>query len=173
MKAIETERLLLRELTVEDAPFTVELLNEPSFIRFIGDRGVRTIEQARRYLLDGPIASYGRYGFGMYLTIRRIDGASIGMAGLVKREGLDDVDVGFAFLPPYRAQGYALEAARAVIAHAARDVGLKRVVAIATPDNAGSLKVLYKLGMTFERSIRLPGEDKDLSLLTLALRGAE
>jgi RimJ/RimL family protein N-acetyltransferase len=167
---IETERLLLREMTVEDASFVLELLNEPSFIRHIGDRGVRTVEQARRYLLEGAIASYRRLGFGMYLVTLKRDGAPVGMCGLVKREGLDHVDLGFAFPPRHWSQGYASESARAVVEHARRDVGLERIAAIATPDNQTSIRLLGKLGFVFERAMRLPGESVDLHLFSRELR---
>jgi RimJ/RimL family protein N-acetyltransferase len=157
MGVLETERLSLRWLCVDDAPFMLELLNEPSFIRYIGDRGVRTLEQARKYVLDGPVASYERFGFGLYLVTLREDGAPIGVCGLLKREVLDDVDVGFAFLPRFWGQGYALEAASAVMTDGRERFGFERIVAITDPDNAGSIRVLEKLGFRFEELVRLQG----------------
>lgn len=145
-----TERLLLRELTMDDAPFIFQLLNDPDWVRFIGDRGVRTHEDAQGYLTRGPIAMYARHGFGLWIVVRRDDGTPLGMAGLIKRDSLPDVDIGFAFLPAYRGAGYARESAEAVMALAWSRYGLTRVVAIASPENARSLRLLEKLGLRFE-----------------------
>ncbi len=145
-----TARLVLRELVAADAPFIRALLNDPDWIRYIGDKGVRTDDDARGYLERGPIAMYARNGFGLYHVAVRATGEAIGMCGLIKRDTLPDVDVGFAFLPAHRGHGYALESAAAVIAHGAAAHGLTRVVAIASPDNARSLRVLEGLGMTSE-----------------------
>ncbi len=108
MRILETDRLVLRRLAVEDAEFIFDLLNQPSFLQFIGDKGVRTIDDARNYILTGPITSYERFGFGLYLTELKPAQAPIGICGLLQRETLDDVDVGFAFLPQYWKQGYAV-----------------------------------------------------------------
>ncbi|HYE57631.1 MAG TPA: GNAT family N-acetyltransferase [Rhodothermales bacterium] len=132
---LETERLVLRRLTLDDAGFIVGLLNEPSFLRFIGDRGVRNEEQARAYLRDGPLASYAQHGFGLYLAVRKEDGVPLGMCGLLRREALDDPDVGFALKPAYWSQGYAYEAARAVLDYGRDTLGLRHIVAIVAPDN--------------------------------------
>jgi len=167
MRVLETDRLTLRHLTEDDAEFMLALLNEPSFLRYIGDRGVRTVAQSRRYLVDGPVESYKRHGFGLYLVELEATGASIGICGLVKREGLDDVDIGFAFLPAFWSKGYAFESASAVMVHARETIGLKRVVAIASPDNKSSFKLLRKLGLELEAMIRLPGSDTDLSLYSV------
>jgi RimJ/RimL family protein N-acetyltransferase len=145
-----TARLVLRELVAADAPFIRALLNDPDWIRYIGDKGVRTDEDARGYLERGPIAMYARNGFGLYQVALRATGEAIGMCGLIKRDTLPDVDIGFAFLPAHRGHGYALESAAAVIAHGAAAHGLTRVVAIASPDNAKSLRLLERLGMTSE-----------------------
>lgn len=158
------ERLTLRPFKLDDAPFILELLNDPDWLRYIGDRGVRTLDDARAYLQNGPLASYARHGFGL-LMVELKDGAiPIGMCGLIKRAELDDVDLGFAFLPEFRGKGYASEAGAAVMAHARDSLGLKRVVAITTQDNAGSIKVLRKLGFRFERLIAWPGEELELNL---------
>lgn len=167
MKVLETDRLILRHLGKGDAEFMLGLLNEPSFLRNIGDRGVRTVEQARRYLIDGPVKSYEQNGFGLYLVELETTGTSIGICGLVKREGLDDVDIGFAFLPDYWSKGYAFESAAAVMTYARETIGLRRVVAIAAPDNESSFKLLSKLGLEFETTIRLSGGDSDLSLYSV------
>lgn len=160
---VETERLRLRQLTLDDAPFVVELLNDPAFLRFIGDKGVRTLDDARNYLLNGPLNSYARHGFGLYLTELR-DGGAIGMCGLVKRETLQDVDIGFAFLPQFGARGYALESAAAVMAHARNALGIARVVAIVSPGNEGSIRLLGKLGLKFERMIRMSAAEPEIKL---------
>lgn len=164
MKILETDRFILRQLTVEDAAFIFQLVNDPDWLRFIGDRGVRTLDDARNYLRNGPLAMYERVGFGLYLVERKSDGVSLGMCGLIKREGLDDVDIGFAHLPQYRAQGYAFEAASAVLAYGRREFGLKRIVAITSLDNEKSIRLLERLGFVFERTIRLPGGNEDLKL---------
>src|ERR1700704_4791358 len=111
MTILETDRLLLRKLTADDAEFILDLLNQPSFLQFIGDKGVRTLDDARQYILAGPVASYERFGFGLYLTALKESQVSIGICGLIKRETLEDVDVGFAFLPQFWSKGYAFEAA--------------------------------------------------------------
>jgi RimJ/RimL family protein N-acetyltransferase len=160
---LETQRLRLRELTVDDASFIVAQLNDPDFIRNVADRGVRTAAAARSYLLEGPVASYRRHGFGLHLVELKTTRTPIGICGLIKRDVLDDVDIGFAFLAPYRQQGYALEAARATMAFA-RTLGLARVVAIVAPHNADSIKLLGRLGFAYERSIRLAEDAEELWL---------
>lgn len=157
----ETERLTLRRLTVDDAEFVFALLNEPSWLRFIGDKGVRTLEDARAYIENGPLAMYQRFGFGLYVTERRTDGVSMGMCGLIKRDGLDDVDIGFAFLPAYWGRGYAFEAAAAVMDYGRNVIGLTRIVAITAPDNESSARLLEKLGLRFDRMIRLSADAKE------------
>jgi RimJ/RimL family protein N-acetyltransferase len=163
MIVIRTERLLLRQLEVQDAEFILELLNEAQFLRFLGDKGVRTLEDARAYILEGPRDSYGRNGFGLYATCL-LDGTPAGICGLVKRDGLVDVDVGFAFLARHCAQGYAVESASAVLAHARQALQLQRIVAIASPENFGSIAVLERIGLKFERMIRLAENSPELKL---------
>jgi ribosomal-protein-alanine N-acetyltransferase len=160
---IQTPRVDLRELNLDDDGYILELLNEPGFIRFIGDKGVKTLADARDYLRQGPIDSYARNGFGLYAACLR-DGTPIGMCGLVKREGLDAPDVGFAFLSRYWSKGYAVESAGAVLAHAVEVLGLKRIVAITSPDNWSSIAVLEKIGFKFERMIRLVDHSPELKL---------
>ncbi len=164
---LRTERLVLRELDEADAPFIVALLTDPDFVRHIGDRGVRTEADVPAYLARGPAGSYARHGFGLWAVTRKEDGVAIGMCGLVKRDGLDDVDLGYAFLPAGRGRGYAAEAARAVCDHAFRVVGLPRLVAIVSPGNAASVRVLEGAGFRYERMHRLPGEDHDVALYVL------
>ena len=151
MSVLTTDRLTLRPLTFDAADFVVALLNEPAWLRFIGDRGVKNVADARRYLEKGPLAMYLRFGFGHYLVQRTEDGAALGICGLVKRETLADFDLGFAFLEPYRCQGYAYESSQAALAHGKDVMGLKRVVAITAPDNVNSIRLLEKLGFAYER----------------------
>jgi ribosomal-protein-alanine N-acetyltransferase len=160
---IETKRLVLRQLELGDAGFILELLNEDAFLRYIGDKGVRSLSDAREYIDKGPIDSYERYGFGLYAACLR-DGTPVGICGLVKRDGLADVDVGFAFLSRHCSKGYAVESASAVLAHARRELRLLRVVAITSPDNSGSIAVLEKIGLKFERMIRLTEQGPELKL---------
>ena len=150
MSILETDRLTLCELSPDDAPFSLELLNESSFVQHIGDKGVRTLDDARDYILNGPIASYQRFGFGLYLTKLKDGGVSIGICGLLKRETLEDVEIGFAFLPEFRRQGYALEAATAVLEYGCSVFQISRIAAILTPDNQASRKLLAKLGFVLE-----------------------
>lgn len=164
MTILETERLLLRHLSIEDADFILELLNEPSFIRNIGDRGVRTIDGANSYILNGPVASYAKNGFGLYLVKLKETDESIGMCGLIKRDTLKDVDIGYAFLPRFWSKGYAVESARAVKEYAKNAVGLNRIVAIVDPENEGSIRVLEKIGLQFEKMVKLSEDDIDLKL---------
>ena len=147
---LETPRLTLRRLQFDDAPFLVELLNEPSFIENIGDKCVRSVEDAHRYLREGPMAMYEKFGFGLWHTARK-DGVAVGMCGLLKRDNLPDADVGYAFLPAFWGQGFALEATAATLRHGARKFGLTRVLGVVSEGNAGSIRVLEKLGMNFER----------------------
>jgi len=164
MNIIETDRLFLCRLSVDDAPFILDLLNDPAWLQYIGDKGVRTVEDAQDYILNGPIKSYGQFGFGLFLTKLKEGGIPIGICGLLKRDYLDDVDVGFAFLPEFRGKGYAVESASAVIAHGKKSFGLNRIVAITQSDNIKSVKVLEKIGLKFERMINLPDDDSEIKL---------
>jgi RimJ/RimL family protein N-acetyltransferase len=167
MKILETDRLILQWVTLEDAGVILALLNEPSFIRNIGDRGVRTLEEARNYILNRMAASYEKYGFGMYLVVIKETGAPAGICGLVRRDGLDDVDIGYAFLPQHWSKGYATESALAVKEYAKNTVGLERLVAITDPANQGSVRVLEKIGLEFEKMIRLSTDDIELMLYAI------
>ncbi len=161
---LETERLVLRRMSVSDAGFILELLNEPSFVRFVGDKGVRTLDDASRYISTGPMASYDRYGFGLYVVMLKEADLPVGICGLLQRASLEDVDIGFAFLPKYWSNGYAAESATAVLAHARRDLGLTRIVAVTTPDNAGSIRLLENLGFRFERTVTLEDGGPEIRL---------
>jgi RimJ/RimL family protein N-acetyltransferase len=161
---LETERLTLREVSTDDADFILRLLNEPSFLRFIGDKGVRNLQDARQYILNGPIASYNQNGFGLYLVVLKSTNTSIGMCGLIKRETLTDVDIGFAFLPEFWNKGYALESATAVFSYGKDVLKLPRIVAITNKDNHASAKLLSKIGLRFDRFIALDGDRDETRL---------
>jgi len=164
VKILETKRLILRRMRADDAEFIFELVNEAAFIRNIGDKGVRTLDDARNYILNGPVASYAKFGFGLYLAELTETGEAIGICGLLKRDSLEDVDIGFAFLERFRRKGFAYESAAAVMGYGRNALGLKRIVAITSPDNEGSMRVLEKIGLRFEKMIRMPGSDEDTRL---------
>jgi ribosomal-protein-alanine N-acetyltransferase len=166
MHVLETERLALRRITSDDAAFILELLNDAAFLRFIGDKGVKNLEDARQYILHGPIESYERLGFGLYLVALKSSGVPIGICGLIKRDALEDVDIGFALLPDFRRKGYAFESAAAVKDYGLNSMGLRRLLAITQPDNTGSIRVLEKIGLKFERLIRLAPDTPEIKLYT-------
>lgn len=163
---LETERLILRELSLDDAEFILELLNEPSFIRYIGDKGVRNLDDARQYILNGPVQSYEQNGFGLYLVELKENRTPIGTSGLLKRETLPDPDIGFAFLPAYWSKGYAFESSAAVMNYARNTLGLDRVLAITTPDNEASARLLGKIGLRFDRMIKLAEDAEEVRLFS-------
>ncbi len=160
----ETERLLLRRLTTEDAAFVLELVNEPSWLRFIGDRNVHSLDEAAGYISRGPLESYEKNGFGLYLVVIKESGEPAGMCGLIRRDSLPHPDIGFAFSPRYWGRGYAHEAAAAVMEHGRATHRMNPILAIVNPDNERSISLLEKLGMTFESPYRLPGEEQDVRL---------
>jgi RimJ/RimL family protein N-acetyltransferase len=151
MTALQTERLIIRRLTDADAPFILTLLNEPSFLQYIGDKKVRNLDDARQYIRTGPAASYERHGFGLCLVQLKDSLTPIGMCGLLKRDELPDPDVGFAFVPDFWNKGFAFEAASAVLRDGRERLRLTRILAIVNPDNDASIKLLQKLGLKFER----------------------
>jgi RimJ/RimL family protein N-acetyltransferase len=160
MPVLETERLTLRHSTLDDAAFVLRLLNEPSFLRFIGDRGVRTLGDASRYIADRFIASYEQHGFGLLVVERKEAPGAIGLSGLVKRDALPDPDIGFAFLPEFWSHGFAYESAAGVKRYALETLGLPRLLAITNPDNAGSIRIVEKLGLEFVRVMALSESDE-------------
>jgi RimJ/RimL family protein N-acetyltransferase len=161
---LQTERLRLRELTEDDAEFVVRLVTEPSFMRHIGDKGVRTLEDARRFIRDGPWTNQSRTGHAQLVVELRSDGARVGVCGLLYREALDVSDVGFAILPEHRRRGYALEAATAVIEHGRTALGLDRIVGLTTPDNVASIALLETLGLRFEATVSMAPDDPGTAL---------
>ena len=166
-QTLQTERLRIRPFTEDDAAFILELVNDADWLRFIGDKNVRSLDDARRYLRDGPLAMLARVGHALGCVERRSDGQAIGMCGLLKRDSLDDVDLGFAFLPAARGQGYAREAGAAVVGFGFGTLGLKRIVAITDPDNLASARVLEAAGLRFEHLLPAGAESKALRLFAL------
>ncbi len=146
---LETDRLLLRHFTTDDAGFILELVNDPSFIANIGDRGIRTRDDAVAYLLNGPIASYERHGHGLYLVTLKTTFVPIGICGLLKRVQFEDADLGYAFLPDFWYQGFATESAIAMLEFARTTLKAPRTLALVSPDNTRSIKLLEKIGFSF------------------------
>lgn len=163
MKVLETDRLTIRWLTPDDADFILELLNTPSWIQFIGDRGIRTTDEARNYIVNGPMDMYSRLGFGLYAVELKDSSIPIGICGLIKRDTLEDVDIGYAFLPSFWGQGYAYEATNAVLSYGREQLHLNRIVAITSVDNHRSARVLEKIGFHFERLVQF-GEKEPVKL---------
>lgn len=168
----ETARLAVRRFVLDDAAFILALVNEPGWLAHIGDRGVRTLADAEGYLRDGPLASYAIHGFGLYHVALRATGAAVGMCGILRRDGLDAPDLGYALLGSHAGLGYATEAARATLAHARRDLGLTRVLAITSPENAASQRVLEKVGMQREGMVQAGGGGPSV-LFGIDLGGAD
>jgi RimJ/RimL family protein N-acetyltransferase len=161
---LTTSRLLLREFDLQDSFFVQELCTTPTWLQYIGDRGINTLADAVNYILNGPMHSYRVNGFGLWVTVLKDTGKPIGMCGLIKRDMLEDVDIGYALLPAYEGQGYAFEAATATVKHALHQLNLPRVAAITALDNQRSIAVLEKIGFQFKKNIRLSPEEKELKL---------
>jgi RimJ/RimL family protein N-acetyltransferase len=157
MNVLETERLVLRQLTTDDADFILELMNEPSFIRFVADRGLRTTADAAQFLRERILSSYEQFGFGFYRVALKESGEPIGICGLVKRETLEHADVGFSVLQRFCGKGFAYEAAAAVMHYGRTVLGLAQIIAVTAPDNQISMRLLEKLGLKYQRKIHLPG----------------
>lgn len=159
MTPIETDRLTISHFSVDDAAFILKLVNSPGWLQYIGDRNVKSLDDARRYLENGPLKSYLQNGFGLYRVALKSTNTSIGMCGLIKRQELEDIDIGFALLPAYAGQGYAHEAALAILNYATNHLGFQRIAAITLVDNAASMKLLQKLGLRFEKMVRMNNEE--------------
>lgn len=164
MHIISSDRLILRLFNTSDAAFVLELLNDPGWVKNIGDRGIRNLDQARDWILTKPLESQSRCGFSFYVVVLKDTQTAIGICGLIKREMLQNVDIGYAFLPQYGGQGYAIEAARATMQHARQDLGLSQLAAITSPGNVKSNSLLKKLGFTLEEVLVLPGEERETNL---------
>ncbi|MCG2583714.1 GNAT family N-acetyltransferase [Massilia sp. TS11] len=169
MNIIETARLRLRTINLDDAPFYHELVNDPAWIRHIGDRNIHTLEAAREAIATGPMAAHTKLGFSLYVCERKEDGAPLGLCGLIKRDTLPDVDIGYAFLAAHRGHGYAREAAEAVLAYARDILRLPRLAAITGPDNTISNAMLRSLGFQFVGTTRLTPELAPTNLYQLTL----
>jgi RimJ/RimL family protein N-acetyltransferase len=161
---LQTERLVLRWLSEGDAAFILQLMTEPSWLRYIGDKGVKTLKDAEHYILNGPREMYRHLGFGLYRVELRENGEPVGICGLIKREALEDVDLGFAFLPRFWGKGYAFESAAAAMNYGKEVFGLSRIVAVIRQENHPSGKLLEKLGFRFERIVRLETDGEELKL---------
>ncbi len=164
LREFDTDRLTLRRLELADATFILELVNDPDWVRYIGDRGIHTEDAARDYISSGPQAMYARFGFGLYRVELRNGGTPIGLCGLIKRDWLEDVDIGFALLPAFRGHGYAHEAATATLDCGRSTLGLERIVAIVAPDNEDSVRLLQRLGLRFEGMVTPPGATSAIHL---------
>jgi len=167
---METERLRLRAVCVEDHALMLAVWNDPAFIRNVSDRGIRTEEQSRKAIAGGARKLFEDYGYGPYCMSLKTDGSMAGICGLFKRDNLDDPDIGFAVLPDYCGKGYAGEAAQAVVEYARDTLGIRNLTAIVSPDNAPSIGLIRKLGLTFERMITMPGESEAISLYSKTLQ---
>lgn len=170
---LQTERLQLRWFTLADTPLMYAIWNDPAFVRFVGDRGIETLEMAETAMRDGPLHLYEKYGYGPFRVTQRSDGANAGVCGLYRRENLDAPDIGFAFLPDYRGMGLGYESSCAVLRHARDELELPRVSAIVSPQNMASVRLLEKLGLRFADSVRMPGDDEDVSLYSIDLNNQE
>ncbi|MEJ8804233.1 GNAT family N-acetyltransferase [Pontibacter sp. H249] len=161
---LETERLKLREFTIHDTGFIIELLNSPGWLQFIGDKGIKTEEQAKAYLENGPLKSYRHNGFGLFLVETKENSQAIGMCGIIRRDNLENPDIGFALLPAYNGKGYAYEIASATLAYAHNQLALRKISAITLPNNIRSIQLLEKLGLSYLETIILPGSEEELLL---------
>ena len=167
---LETERLYLRRVTLDDADLLLAVWNDPAFMEHVGDRGVRTTEEAEEAMRAGALKLYADYGYGPYAMVRRDDGVRMGICGLFKRDNLDYPDIGFGVLPEFCGKGYAGEAAFAVLAHARDDLRIKELTAIVSPGNAPSIGLIEKLGLMFVGMITMPGDDEEICLYSKRLR---
>ena len=166
MNIIETNRLILRKFIIDDAGFVLELLNSPSWLKYIGDRNVKNLEDAKNYISDKLISSYIKNGFGLYEIILKKDNIPVGMCGLIKRDTLENIDLGFALSPVFTGKGYAFEAAFATLNYAKTVLKLERIIAITTTENKNSIKLLEKLKFVFEKMVHLSNEEEELMLFS-------
>ena len=169
MNISDSGRLIIREFTKDDSEFILELVNTPSWLKYIGDRNIKNIDDAINYLEKGPLKSYTEHGFGLYCVLLKEGNIRAGMCGLIKRETLDDIDIGFAFLPQFEGKGIACESTKAVLDFA-KKINLKRIVAITLPKNERSIRLLKSVNMNFEKMIQLPGDKEELMLFSIELK---
>lgn len=168
---IETERLILRKIEESDCEFVYKLLNSPGWLKYIGDRGINNLEDAKIYIREKVVSLYDQHGYGPYGVRTKVNKSLIGFCGLFKRDFLEDADIGFAFLPEHSGKGYAIESALAVLEYARYAIGLKRILAITLEQNERSINVLNKLGMVFERKIKYPDSGEELIQFSIELKG--
>ena len=161
---LDTERLRLKEFTTADTDFIIALLNSPGWLQFIGDRNVRTKEEAHTYLENGPLKSYKENGFGLWMVELKEENIPIGMCGIIDRPNLDNPDIGFAFLPEYNGKGYAYEMAAATLDYAREALNMQVIYAITLPDNKSSIRLLEKIGLSYSKVIRFEGSEEELLL---------
>ena len=166
MNIIKTERLLINRITLDDAPYILELMNDKDWIRNIGDRGMKSIEDVEEYIRTKFLKTYEESNIGFYSLILQKSHEFIGIAGLVDREGIDYIDIGYGLLPDYRGKGYALEASQAIYDYGYKELKIEKIVAIVNPDNSSSIQLLSKLGLKFEKMVRFPDEEKDIMLFS-------
>ncbi|MBL7961856.1 GNAT family N-acetyltransferase [bacterium] len=170
---LETERLTIRELITDDSEFILKLVNTPTWLKFIGDRGVKNLDDAKKYIENGPVKSYADNGFGLYLMELKNEKTPIGMCGLIKRDFLSDPDIGFALMPEYEGKGYGYESASAVLSYGQRQLRLEKIVAITVRENANSIRLLEKIGLREEGTVVYPGTDEELLLFGVEFNGQE
>jgi len=168
-KILETERLVIREFNLNDAEFIIQLVNNPTWIKFIGDRGVKTTEDAEKYLISGPLKSYAKYGYGLWAVIEKESKKPVGMCGLLKRDYLEYPDIGFAMMPEFAGNGFGYESAKATIDYAKNSLQLNILSAITVSHNVNSINLLNKLGLEFEKNIRIPNDKEELMLFNRSL----
>lgn len=161
---LETQNLNISKFQISDSPFILELLNTPSWLKYIGDKNVKNLGDAHQYLLNGPIKSYEENDFGLWKVTLKEGDISIGMCGLVNRPTLEDVDIGFAMLPEFSGKGYGFESASATLAFAKNELNLKKIVAITMEENVYSQKLLQKIGLRFEQNVKFSEEGEELML---------
>jgi len=166
---METERLRLRPVTVDDTALMLAVWNDPAFIENVADRQIRTVEQAREAIENGAQKLFENYGYGPYCMSLKSEGSMIGICGLFKRENLEDPDIGFGVLPDFCGRGYAGEAAVAVVDYARSELRIDRITAIVSPTNVPSISLIEKLGLTFVRMITMPGDDEAICLYRRSL----
>jgi [ribosomal protein S5]-alanine N-acetyltransferase len=169
MTFIDTDRLSIRYMTVEDFRFIYRLLNEPTWIKYIGDKGIKTEDDAKNYIQTGPLQMYKDYGFGLYLVTLKETAVPIGLCGLIKRPSLENIDLGYAFLPEHTGKGYAFEATKAVMDYGKEQLSIEKLIAITTIDNIKSEKVLLKLGFSYDSLIKGTNDLEELKLFTKVL----
>jgi len=165
----ETKRLIISKFTIEDAPFFLELVNTPHWLKYIGDRNIKTVLQAEQRISSGHIKSYETHGFGFYKLNLKRNNKPIGTCGLIKRDSLEHVDVGFAFLPDYEGKGYGFESSKAILKMAKEEFKLERLLAITLPTNEPSIKLLEKLGLSFQKMVKPFDDDEELMLYAINL----